>query len=163
MKKSLINITLMGVIAINLSGCFEESISCSGENVKSFVKEIVLPQTKENMVAQLLNEKSPISGTLYLSMKKLGDIYGTNPKLSEMQGLETLTEIQKKVETEFTNINFLLGDVRTLSKNKELNIVECAGKITVKTINYELTYDVEYKAQLGDDKKKIFVEVSSLE
>jgi hypothetical protein len=163
MKKSLINITLISALAINLSGCFEESVSCSAEEVKGILKEIVLPETKESMIAQLLNEKSPISGTLYLSMKKLGDIYGTNSKLSEMQGLETLTEIQKKVENEYTNVIFSLDDIRTLLKDKELNKVECIGKVTIKTNNYELIYDVGYNAQLGDDKKKIFVEVSSLE
>ena len=160
MKKSLINITLIGAIAINLSGCFGESVSCSGEVEKDLVKEISVPQTKENMIAQLLNEKDSMNGMLYLSIKKLAATYGTEPN---MEKFKDLPEIQAKVESEYSNLKFLLEDIRTVSKDKELNSVECVGKITIKTPSYEMTYDVEYNSQLGDDKKNIFVEVSSLE
>lgn len=163
MKKSLINLSLMGVIAINLSGCFGESISCSSESVQRLVKESTLPVTKENMVAQLLNEKSPASGMLYLAAKKLADMYGTKPKFEEMSGLESIAEVKATVESEYSNLKFLLADIRTLEKDQELNRVECTGKITINTPRYEISYNVEYNAQLGDDKKKIFVEISNLE
>ena len=71
MKKSLINITLIGAIAINLSGCFGESVSCSGEVEKDLVKEIALPEIKEKMLMDILNEKSPGSGLLYITLNKL--------------------------------------------------------------------------------------------
>ena len=163
MKKSLMNISLMGLVAINLSGCFSENVSCSSKTVKELVEEITLPETKENMIAELLNEKTSMSGTLYLSMKKLAALAGTESKLQTMQGLESLPEIKVQVDNEYKNMKFSLGDIRTLAKDKDLNSVECAGKITIKTANYELDYDIEYNAQLGDDKEKIFVEVSSLE
>lgn len=163
MKKSLINIGLASVIAINLTGCFGENISCSGEVEKSLVKEIALPEIKEKMLMELLNEKSPGSGLLYMSLNKLAAFAGKESNLSETRGLESLTEVQKELESEYSNLSFLLGDIRTLAKDKEINSVECAGKITVKTTKYELSYEVEYNAQLGDDKEKVFVEISSLE
>lgn len=114
------------------------------------------------MVAQLLSEKCPASGMIYLAGKQLADLYGTKPKFEEMSGLESLSEIKATVESEYNNLKFLLVDIRTLEKDKELNKVECTGKITINTPNYETSYVVEYNAQLGDDKKKIFVEVSDL-
>ena len=71
MKKNLINIALTSVIAINMMGCFGESISCSGEVEKDLVKEIALPEIKEKMLMDILNEKSPGSGLLYITLNKL--------------------------------------------------------------------------------------------
>ena len=163
MKKNLINIALTSVIAINMMGCFGESISCSGEVEKDLVKEIALPEIKEKMLMDILNEKSPGSGLLYITLNKLAAFAGKESNLGTTKGLESLSEAQKEVESEYSNLNFLLSDIRTLAKNKEINSVECAGKITVKTSNYELIYKVNYNAQLGDDKKKDFVEISTLE
>ena len=160
MKKNLMNISLLGLLAINLSGCFGESVSCGGETEKDLVKQIVIPQSKENMIVQLLNEKNTMNGMLYLAAKKFADSYGTKPNLEKFEGLP---EIEAKVENEYNNMNFLLSDIRTLSKDKEINKVECTGKITIKTVSYEVDYEVKYNSQLGDDKKNIFVEVSSLE
>lgn len=160
MKKNLMNISLLGLLAINLSGCFGESVSCGGETEKDLVKQIVIPQSKENMIAQLLNEKNTMNGMLYLAAKKFADSYGTKPNLEKFEGLP---EIEAKVENEYNNMNFLLSDIRTLSKDKEINKVECTGKVTIKTTSYSIDYEVDYNSQLGDDKKKVFVEVSSLE
>ncbi len=160
MKKNLMNISLLGLVAINLSGCFGESVSCSGETERDLVKQIVIPQSKENLIAQLLNEKNTMNGMLYLAAKKFADSYGTKPNLEKFEGLP---EIEAKVENEYNNMNFLLSDIRTLSKDKEINKVECTGKVTIKTTSYSIDYEVEYNSQLGDDKKKVFVEVSSLE
>lgn len=162
MKKKLVNTTLMCIVALNFTGCFGESVSCSSKTVKDLVEEIAVPETKENMIVELLNKKKSMSGTIYLSMKSLAALTGTESKLQTMEGLESLAEIKSEVDNEYKNIKFLLGDIRTLAKDKELNSVECTGKITIKTANYELDYDIEYNAQLGDDKEKIFVEVSSL-
>ena len=159
MKKNLMNISLLGLLAINLSGCFGESVSCGGETEKDLVKQIVIPQSKENMIAQLLNEKNTMNGMLYLAAKKFADSYGTKPNLEKFEGLP---EIEAKVENEYNNMNFLLSDIRTLSKDKEINKVECTGKVTIKTTSYSIDYEVDYNSQLGDDKKKVFVEVSSL-
>ncbi len=160
MKKSLVYIGVSTLLITTFTGCLGESVSCSGEVEKSLVKEIVIPQTKENMIAQLLNEKNTMNGMLYLAAKKFADSYGTKPNLEKFEGLP---EIQAKVETEYNNMNFLLSDIRTLSKDKEINKVECTGKVTIKTVSYEVNYEVNYNSQLGDDKKNIFVEVSSLE
>lgn len=160
MKKSLVYIGVSTLLITTFTGCFGESVSCSGEVEKSLVKEIVIPQTKENMIAELLNEKKPMNGMLYLAAKKFADSYGTKPNLKSFEGL---AEIEAKVENEYNNMNFLLSDIRTLSKDKEINKVECTGKITIKTVSYEFDYEVKYDSQLGDDKKNIFVEVSSLE
>lgn len=160
MKKSLAYIGVSTLLITTFTGCFGESVSCSGEVEKNLVKEITIPQTKENMIAELLKEKNNMNGMLYLAVKKMANTYGTKPNLEKFEGLP---EIEAKVESEYNNMNFLLSDIRTLSKDKEINKVECAGKITIKTVSYEVDYDVKYNSQLGDDKKNIFVEVSSLE
>ncbi len=160
MKKSLMYIGVSTLLITTFTGCFGESVSCSGEVEKNLVKEITVPQTKENMIAELLNEKKSMNGMLYLLAKKAANAYGTKPNLGNFEGLP---EIEAKVENEYNNMNFLLSDIRTLSKDKEINKVECTGKITIKTVSYEVDYEVKYNSQLGDDKKNIFVEVSSLE
>ena len=71
---------------------------------------------------------------------------GKESNLGTTKGLESLSEAQKEAESEYSNLNFLLSDIRTLAKNKEINSVECAGKITVKTSNYDLIYKVTYNA-----------------
>lgn len=162
MKKSLVYIGVSTLLITTITGCFGESVSCSSETVKELVEEIAIPETKENMIAEILNKKNNLSGALYLSMKSLATLAGTESKLQTVKGLESLPEIKLEVDSEYKNMKFLLGDIRTLAKDKELNSVECAAKITIKTPNYELDYDIEYNAQLGDDKEKIFVEVSSL-
>lgn len=160
MKKSLVYIGVSTLLITTFTGCFGESVSCSGEVEKNLVKEITVPQTKENMIAELLKEKNSMNGMIYLSVKKLANTYGTKPNMESFEGLP---EIEAKVESEYSNLKFSLEDIRTISKDKELNSVECVGKITIKTTNYSVDYEVEYNSQLGDDKKKVFVEVSSLE
>ena len=159
MKKSLVNIGISTLLITTFTGCFGESVSCGGETERDLVKQIVIPQSKENLIAQLLNEKNTMNGMLYLAAKKFADSYGTKPNLEKFEGLP---EIEAKVENEYNNMNFLLSDIRTLSKDKEINKVECTGKVTIKTTSYSIDYEVEYNSQLGDDKKKVFVEVSSL-
>ncbi len=160
MRKNLVYIGVSTLLITTFTGCFGESVNCSGEVEKNLVKEITIPQTKENMIAELLNEKKSMNGMLYLLAKKAANAYGTKPNLANFEGLP---EIEAKVESEYSNLKFSLEDIRTVSKDKELNSVECVGKITIKTTNYSLDYDVKYNSQLGDDKKNIFVEVSSLE
>ena len=160
--KKLINIVVLGAIAFNFSGCMGENVSCSGEVEKSLVEEIVLPESKVNMIADFLNEKEPAKGMLYLAMRKMAAAYGSDESKLNKE-FKFLTEATAEVEKEYSKYLFKLENIRTVSKNKELNSVSCVGEITIDTLNYSSTYDVEYNAQLGDDKKNVFVEVSSFE
>lgn len=162
MKKKLLNLSICTFIVLNFTGCFGESVSCSGKAENELVKEKTIPMMKEYMIAQLLNEKKDGNGMKYFFLKKASEAYGVKPDLSKE--FKDLPEIEAEVEKEFTNLIFALGETRTLSKNTELNSVECVGKIGIVTSSRRaFTYDVEYNSQLSDNKKKIFVEVSNLE
>ena len=162
MKKKLLNLSICTFIVLNFTGCFGESVSCSGKAENELVKEKTIPKMKEYMIAQLLNEKKDGNGMKYFFLKKASEAYGVKPDLSKE--FKDLPEIEAEVEKEFTNLIFALGETRTLSKNTELNSVECVGKIGIATSSRRaFAYDVEYNSQLSDNKKKIFVEVSNLE
>lgn len=156
MKKKLLNLSICTFIVLNFTGCFGESVSCSGKAENELVKEKTIPMMKEYMIAQLLNEKKDGNGMKYFFLKKASEAYGVKPDLSKE--FKDLPEIEAEVEKEFTNLIFALGETRTLSKNTELNSVECVGKIGIVTSSRRaFTYDVEYNSQLSDNKKRFLL------
>ena len=136
MKKKLLNLSICTFIVLNFTGCFGESVSCSGKAENELVKEKTIPMMKEYMIAQLLNEKKDGNGMKYFFLKKATETYGVKPDLSKE--FKDLPEIEAEVEKEFTNLIFVLGETRTLSKNTELNSVPHAANpdavYTVKKI-----------------------------
>jgi hypothetical protein len=158
--KSIGVIILVGVI-IGFSGCSNSEVSCGGKTELSLIETITLPSIKDKFIADTMNEKNSFSGTMYLTAKKLAESMDTGRNPSDMEGFK---EANATMEKEFKSYKFSLHDIRTTNKDKELNKVECVGKITVELGSYLMNYDnVVYKAQLGDDKENVYVEVESME
>lgn len=150
----------MGVI-IGFTGCGDSEVSCGGETELSLMETITLPGIKDKFIMETMNEKDPASGMLYIAAKRLAESINTGKNPSEMEGFK---EANATMEKEFKSYKFSLHDIRTTSKDEELNKVECVGKITVELGSYSMNYDnVVYKAQLGDDKENVYVEVVSME
>lgn len=158
--KSIGVIISMGVI-IGFSGCGSSEVSCGGETEVGILETITLPNIKDKFIADTMNEKDSFSGTMYLTAKQLAESMNTGRNPSDMEGFK---EANTTMEKEFKSYKFSLHDIRTTSKDKELNKVECVGKITVELGSYSMNYEnVVYKAQLGDDKENVYVEVVNME
>lgn len=159
MKKYYVNFFLAGCL-LGLTGCGTSEISCSGDAESKLVEDIVLPNIKDRFIMEKMNEKDPAAGMLYLAMKNMAETIGTAKDPNEMKGFK---EANAEMEKEFKSYKFTLTDVRTTSKDKELNKVECSAKIAVELPSYNVNYDVTYNAQLGDDKENVYVEVESID
>lgn len=122
-------------------------ISCDEETTISLVKELTLPQIKEEYIIQKLAENDPSSRAFY----KMAQLVGTE---NEIEGYE---DLEYEAEKLFKNPNFLMKSFRTLNKNKELQTVECASVINVNSMEL----DVEYTSQLTDDGKEVVVNITS--
>ena len=111
MKRRILNILFIGIVAINFNGCFLDKITCDDETVQKLVEEIV-------------------------------------------------------TEDEFNNYahidKFVLSSFITTNKNKDLRKVECKAISNVVISGETYNFDVEYTAQLTDDSKEVYVELSSL-
>ena len=165
----LLSIVFIGALSFTLNGCNDSSnnVSCSGKTEKGMVEELILPTAKEDLLVNIIKETDPNkkkgelmnAGLMYSMIKNMSEKAGMEPDYSKIVNYESSLAAVKK---EFSNYTLNLTDIRTTSKDKELNKVECVGSAHVQLENYTLDYAVTYSAQLGDDKKKIYVEISDL-
>jgi len=160
----ILNIVVAGVLTIGLNGCLDSNseISCSGETETVLVGEIILPTVKDKLMVQIINETDPeneMAGLLYGMKKNMAITLGQEPDFSKIKNYESSLAT---VEKEFSKYVFNLTDIRTTSKDKELNKVECVGTANIQLENYSVDYAITYNAQLGDDKENVYVEVSEL-
>ena len=149
-------------LSLGLSGCLDSEVSCSGEIEKELVEEITIPYIKEQFIVETMNEITPFSGLMYQAMKNMSESAGLGSN-KKPEAFKSYEEATVKAEKEFASYKFSLNDIRTTSKDKELNKVECSGAIHVSLPSYEMNFDIDYEAQLGDDKETVYVEVGSLE
>lgn len=150
MKRKVLSILLMGIIAINFSGCFLDEISCNDETAQELVQEIVTDDVLNTIFIIKFNKKGGVVG------------FETNGNLLNRFDNSIFGGSFKEFRNN-TNIDkFTLGSFITKNKNKELKKVECKSSIKVIVGSDEYNFDVEYEAQLTDDSKEVYVEVDSL-
>ncbi|MGB3750595.1 MAG: hypothetical protein WA945_03445 [Arcobacteraceae bacterium] len=162
MMKRIAGVVLVGALSIGFTGCLGESdsVSCSGETVSELVEEISMPIIKEELFIKLLNNKGMANGMLYQSVKAMAEF--SDKEINYNDTVKGYDAAKAELEKEFEKSNFILTDIRTTAKEKEINKVVCMGKATVKTPNYTVSYDLEYNAQLGDKKENVYVEITRL-
>lgn len=162
MTKKIAGVALIGALSFGFTGCLGESdtVSCSGETVNQLVEEIATPIIKEELFIKLLNNKGMANGMLYQSVKAMAEF--SDKEIDYNDTVKGYDEAKAELEKEFEKSNFILTDIRTTAKEKEINKVVCMGKATLETINYTVSYDLEYEAQLGDDKENVYVEITRL-
>ena len=58
---------------------------------------------------------------------------------------------------------FLLNRFRTINENKDSSKVECSALVNTVFQNEEYNFNINYIAQLTDNKKEVYVEITSFE
>ena len=162
MTNKIAAMTLVGALSFGFTGCLGDgdAVSCSGETVGELVEEISTPIIKEELFIKLLNNQGMANGMLYQSVKAMAVF--SEKEIDYTDTVKGYDEAKAELEKEFENANFILTDIRTTAKDKEINKVVCMGKATLKTTNYSMSYDLEYNAQLGDKKENVYVEITQL-
>ncbi len=173
MKKILLNSAITSILAIGLTGCLGEDISCSGENTQSLVKQITEPNVinsiflskyqngdygETNMVTSSM--LAGANGDIEALSSFLGG-YGKDGKDLANSVYGKLLEGKKELKKTFKSSNISLDSFITTAKDKELSKVECSATLNVVYENNTYSFDTTYTAQLTDDKKEIFVQVDS--
>jgi hypothetical protein len=142
------------------SGCFNKDVSCSDSQVKEMVKNATQGNVIIDMMAYdvLKKDNKPIT-PMNLAMAKLTMTMGIaaagdNPKIKK---------IVDSYKEKYKNVDFELKDIRTDSKNKEIQKVTCSATAVYYFKDYNITANVNYIVQKTDDGKKLFVEVKKFE
>ncbi len=134
-------------------------VSCSGVTEKELVEKLVIPSAKDSLMVQLLNEIDPSNGMAYLYIKKAVAKMGIEADYSKITDYNATADTVNK---EFSHYKFSLKDIRTTAKDKELHKVTCEAIAHVQMENYTADYDIEYNAQLGDDKKHVYLKLTKI-
>ena len=159
MNKKLILLTLSAPLFLSLSGCFGEDLSCSSDKVSERIEKSTVTYAQEQFIANTMHKEQSFSSLMFSAMMEYERL-GMGSK--DPSNLEGYPEAKAKMEKAFKKYSFTLHDVRTTAKEKEINKVECVADVTVKAKDDIFEYTLHYNAQLGDDNKKIYVDILEL-
>lgn len=164
----LLRVGLIGVITITFTGCFEEEIACNSQPVQELVHEISSDTIKDKLAIKkfVAANKKEGGDSFTDNMINSGAMDNFYIMLFQTQKNEKgskVYNIYQEVENEFKSHKFSLNDLRTISKDKELDKVECVGIIHISLQSTSFDFNVEYTAQLTDNKEKVYVELLSLD
>ena len=182
MKIKILNIIFIGILGIGFSGCLnKDEITCNEETVQSTVKEIIEPTIQSKIFVSKVNNGdykdfqgmetntfnillSQVGGSMEALLKHPIFTNGLLSSNKEVGGLtrKILTTFLS-FESEFKTHSVELNDFLTTKKEKELSRVECASEVKIDFDNQIYNFNIEYTAQLTDDKKEVYVEVTSIE
>jgi len=173
MKKILLNSAITSILAIGITGCLGEDISCNEETTQVLVKEI----TEQNVINSIFlskyqngdyGETNMVTSSMLAGAN--GDIealssflggYGKDGKDLANSVYGKLLEGKKELKKTFKPSSILLDNFMTTAKDKELSKVECSVTLNVVYENNTYSFDTSYTAQLTDDKKQVSVQVDT--
>jgi len=159
------------IFILAFTGCMEskKEISCSQKPVEDLVKEIIqddlareitcLKQVEQN-IKNNKDADSFISSELMSNMAVNMCIvmFDTILKNNSNDMIAIYEDNKKKINSN----SFNLTGIRTTDKNEELSQVECKATVGVNLSDFEnYSKELVYTAQLSDNGKEIYVEISS--
>lgn len=156
MNKQRLSLALSLPLLLSLSGCFEKEVTCSSDNVSTLLEAEVIPFAKKQYIVDTMREQHGFSSIMFSAMMQYENMGMGSKDPSHLDGYE---EAKEKMELAFKNYKFILHDIRTTNINEKIHKVECLGSATVKTSSSTLNYNLNYQAQVGDDKKTIYVDI----
>ena len=138
MKRRILNILFIGIIVINFNGCYFDEITCDDETAQELVEEIIM----EDVLKAIYT--SEMTGNLMNKFKNRV----VSPSYAQFKNNAHVDK-------------FVLSSFITTNKYKDLRKVECKAISNMSISGETYNFDVKYNAQLTDDGKEVFVEVSS--
>jgi len=123
-----------------------DAVTCSADTVQQLVNDITQPMMKEQLIFETLAEEDVSAAVKYRLIKSMGTA-------AAIEGLEAA---EKRAESLLRGAVFSMVGFRTVARDKELRKVECVAEVRYGALSKETAYN----AQLTDDGKKIYVEVT---
>jgi len=175
--KRLISKLLIGVmslaVAVSLTGCFKDEVRCNSEEAISLVKELIFDNQEDVVIDRVLL----IDRKREIESEQTDNAFAKNMLLSgQMDGMalmaiqmakekdnDPLAKKYKLLMGEINSVDISIQDIVTLSKDKEINKVECQASSNLKYSIGSYPFDVEYTVQATDDSEKILVSIESFE
>ena len=170
MTKKILSIALISALGVGFSGCLNENkISCNDTTVQSVIQEILTPSISEKIFLQKYNNGDfgkPIPYFTAVLNSNFGGIRnyskiaaGSNDKAAGIAVAEEFV----KFDNNFNINKFLLNRFRTINENKDSSKVECSALVNTVFQNEEYNFNINYIAQLTDNEKEVYVEITSFE
>ena len=177
MKKRVISIALICTLGLGITGCLDngDEISCSEATVQDILTDILKPELPDKIYTKKYLNGDYGKSNFMLDAMVQGA--GGFENLSKNPMFKLMEDSKDKKENIFTKIlnnykefkekfkttNILYDSFLTTSKDKELSKVICKATATVVIDNSNYKFDLQYNAQLTDDKKEVYVEVTSFD
>ena len=156
MNRQLLSLALSLPLLLSLSGCFEKEVSCSSEDVSKLLEAEVIPFAKKQYIANVMEKEHSFSSLMFSALVEYEKMGMGSKDPSQLEGYE---EAKEKMEKAFKGYKFILHDIRTTDINEKIHKVACIGYATVKTTSSDLDFSLDYQAQIGDDKKTLYVDI----
>lgn len=153
LKKTKINlrnfsIPIVLLFVVGISYFYEsDEISCDNEVVQSIIKDLTLPEIKEEYIMKKLAENNPLGSYGYIMAKNMG----------KEDGIKGYSDAKAKADLIFESPDFSMSSFMTTQKAEEINKVSCSAYINVN----DSQFDIKYDAQLTDDGKEVVVNITS--
>ncbi|MBE0515642.1 hypothetical protein [Sulfurimonas sp.] len=161
------------VVAVSLTGCFEEKVRCNNDEAISLVKELIF-DNQENVVfdnvllmdrkRELKNE--PTDNEFVTNMILNGQMDGMGLmaiQIQKGQGDSAIAKKYKLLMGEINSVKIAIQDIVTISKDKEINKVQCQASSNISYSIGTYPFDLIYTVQTTDDEKKLLVNIESFE
>jgi PBP1b-binding outer membrane lipoprotein LpoB len=162
MKKKVISGILLGC-TLFFSGCFNgDEVKCDNQQVISMVQDNISNQLILDLATYKLikDQNKTVTPIEFMTMKLVatGMLMGA---LNQKEHSPKMDKFIQDLAKLYKSGKFMLKDIRTTSKDKELNKVTCSATAEFNVNDYTIEGEVNYLVQKTDDGKKLYVEVQS--
>lgn len=161
---------ILGIISFLLIGCAKSPPNCDSNDVQDLVKEIMVDNIKDKVVALRIMQSTSlqISGkeSLFKRLLEIPEIQsltlGKNINwmsysfLKKIENNQVVDDFLKEVDSDIDKITLTLETIRTDKKDNEIKKTICSATVRVD----DATEDIQYSVQYTEDGE-LYAEVSN--
>lgn len=161
---------ILGIVSFLLIGCAKSPPNCDSNDVQDLVKEIMVDNIKDRVVALRIMQSTSlqISGeeSLFKKLLEIPEIQsltlGKNINwmsysfLKKIENNQVVDDFLKEVDKDIEKITLTLETIRTDKKDNEIKKAICSATVRVD----DATEDIQYSVQYTEDGE-LYAEVSN--
>lgn len=158
MKKILLSICIIIVTA----GCFDKTPNCSDEDVKELAIKIYKDSIKEVIKEEVTQYKSLMSMYGFNNISELNSFLVLTGKMTPEEA-DLIVYFSKLNENSIDKMHITIDDILSTNIDKSIKKSSCRATFKMHDFieNRQFEKELDYTAQLSDDKKYIYVELLS--